>query len=284
MKITAYPRFQHAGSLWGPFDSRDPRNLVFSEGLEVDLRRCEFILPPAVLWCVVYPLLAKFKGTDCTLLVPENLGVCIYLKSLGLFRILQENGVDVDDRDIHERTDIQLVLPLTRFDTVSEVEDLANQASETLIESGLGAPNLRPLVSETFAELSMNAVQHANSQIGAYGLIQFYEYAHEQRFVCVVADGGIGIRKSLENNPDLRSRVPYDWVAIELATRERISGTGDRHRSIGLYGVAEDMRKASRSLIIHSGIGSMRIDEQMESRAQRTRLFPGSLASASIPS
>lgn len=257
---------------------------MFAEGLEVDLRRCEFILPAAVLWCVIYPLLAKFKGTDCTLLVPENLGVCIYLKSLGLFRILQVNGVYVNDQGILDSTDRRLVLPLTRFDTASDVEDLANQASETLIDSAFGAAKLRPLVSETFAELAMNAVQHANSPIGAYGLIQFYEFAHGQRFVCVVADGGIGIRKSLENNPELRSRVPYDWVAIELATRERISGTGDNHRGIGLYGVAEDMRKASRSLIIHSGMGSMRIDEQMESRAQRTRLFPGSLASASIPS
>lgn len=98
----------------------------------------------------------------------------------------------------------------------------------------------------------MNAVQHAESRIGAYGLVQFYESERGQRFVCAVANGGIGIRRSLEKNPDFRFRVPYDWVAVELAMGERVSGTGDSTRGIGLYGVAEDMRKSSgRQLIIH---------------------------------
>ncbi len=129
----------------------------------------------------------------------------------------------------------------------------------------------------------MNAVQHAESSIGAYGLVQFYDSGDRRRFVCVVGDGGIGIRRSLEKNPEFRSRVPYDWVAVELAMMERVSGTGDRTRGSGLYGVAEDMRKAGRQLIIHSGIGALQIDEDLQSQARRTRLFPGTLAYASIP-
>ena len=176
------------------------------------------------------------------------------------------------------------MVPLTRFDTESEVEELANAALEKLQESGVGSAKLYPLVSEVFAELALNAVQHAESPIGAYGLIQFYDSERGRRFVCTVADGGIGIRRSLERNPALQDRVPYDWTAVELAIRERVSGTLDARRGIGLYGVAEDMRKAGRSLIIHSGFGSFRISEELESRASRTRLFPGTLASASIPS
>lgn len=165
MRIVAYPHFQHAGSLWGPFDSRDPREHTFAEErLEVDLRRCEFVRPAAVLWCVVYPLLTKRKGTECTVLVPENTGVCIYLKSLGLFKVLQDHGIEVDDRGIINRPAPQLVLPLTRFDSGSDAEELANQANDTLTERGIGAANLRPVVSETFAELAMNAVQHAESE------------------------------------------------------------------------------------------------------------------------
>lgn len=101
--------------------------------------------------------------------------------------------------------------------------------------------------------------------------------------MCAVADGGIGIRRSLEKNPEYRSRVPYDWVAIELAMRERVSGTGDSRRGIGLYGVSEDMRIAGRQLIVHSGVGSLQIDEELQTQAHRTRLFPGTLAFASIP-
>jgi hypothetical protein len=211
------------------------------------------------------------------------MGVCVYLKSLGLFRLLKAGGISVDDRDIADRNDPQLILPLTRFDTASEAEELTNKAYDSLSASGLGPANLRPLVGETFGELALNAVQHSESPIGAYGLIQFYEFSGGQRFVCCVADGGIGIRRSLERNPELRHRVPYDWAAVELATRERVSGTLDPTRGIGLYGVAEDMRKPGRNLIIHSGIGSLQISERVESRAVRTRLFPGTLAYASIP-
>ena len=284
MRIVALRLFQHAGNLTWPFGSPDPREITFAEPeLELDLRKCEFILPAAVLWCAVYPLLCKSRGIKCRLLVPENEGVCIYLKSLGLFETLQANGVEVDDRDIVKGLGAQIVVPLTRFDSESEVEELANQANDTLTKLGIGAANLRPLVSETFAELAMNAVQHAESKIGAYGLVQFYGSGDRQRFVCAVGDGGIGIRRSLEKNPQYRSRVPYDWVAIELATRERVSGTGDSSRGIGLFGVAEDMRIAGRQLIIHSGIGSLQIDEELQSQAHRTRLFPGTLANASIP-
>ena len=284
MIITAPSGFLHAGNLPALFDSRDPRQEGFTESnVVVDLRGCEFISPPAVLWCLVYPLLARLKGSDCSPWVPINMGVCIYLKSLGLFSILQDNGIKVDDRGIGYSQAAQLILPLTKCGSEPEVEQLTNEAYEALQESGLGAANLYPIVSETFAELATNAVQHSESTIESYGFIQFYDSDRGRRFVCGVADGGIGIRKSLEKNPSLRDRIPYDWAAIELALRERVSGTRDASRGIGLFGVAEDMRKAGRQLIIHSGIGSANISEELESRALRTRLFPGTLAYASIP-
>ena len=101
MRIIARENFQHAGNLSWPFDAVDPRYRLLPEGrLELDLRRCQFIQLPAALWCIVYGLLANLKGSRCVMLVPENMGVCNYLKSVGLFQILQSSGVDVDDRDI----------------------------------------------------------------------------------------------------------------------------------------------------------------------------------------
>jgi hypothetical protein len=217
--------------------------------------------------------------------VPENIGVALYLKSVGLFDLLKNHGVEVDDRGIELRSDSQLILPLVPFRTEADVDNLTNDALDQLRDTGKGAANLYPVVGEVFAELALNAVQHSDSEIGAFGLIQFYELAGGQRFVCAVADGGIGIRQSLERNPDLRHQVPYDWNAIELALREGISGTGSARRGIGLFGVAEDMRKLGRQLIIHSGIGMLQIsgDAERLPTATRTILFPGTLANASIP-
>lgn len=283
MEIRPPNDFQHAGQIAPRFSAADPRSNFNEREVVIDLRGCTFVRPPAVLWCLVYPLLARRAGSHSELLVPENLGVSVYLKSLGLFDILQKNEVKVDDRDIHKRTDLQVVLPLTEFSTQFEVEQIANSALEALGKTRLGASNLYPLVSEVFAELGLNAVEHSESPIHAYGFIQFYESEQRSRFVCGVADGGIGIRRSLERNPAVRARVHYDWSAIELAVRERVSGTGEKTRGIGLYGVSEDMRSPGRQLIIHSGLGSLYISEDVESAAKRTSLFPGTLVYASIP-
>ena len=84
LQITARPQFRHAGTLLGP--TRDPRDQRFYEAdVVIDLRGCEFIWPAAVLWCVVYPILVRAKGSECRVLVPEDVGVCIHLKSLGVF-------------------------------------------------------------------------------------------------------------------------------------------------------------------------------------------------------
>lgn len=284
MRITPPQHFRHAAELSPRFASIDPRSESGGRETIIDLRSCIFLRPPALLWCAIYPLLSSLAGSKVELLVPEHMGVCVYLKSVGLFRVLTENGIAVDDRGIRDQRGPQIVLPLTHFSDELGVERIANEAVDALSESGLGASNLYPLVGEVFAELAlMERCLSRGFSHRRIWLIQFYEFEEGKRFVCGVADGGMGIRRSLEKNPDLRDRVHYDWDAIELAIRERISGTGDKTRGIGLYGVAEDMRGPRRQLIIHSGQGSLQISEEVESEARRSTLFPGTLAYASLP-
>ncbi len=246
------------------------------------MRACEFIGPAAVVWCAVYALLAKHNGCETQLLVPANLGVCVYLKSAGLFGVLQAASIALDDRGIREQADRQIVLPLSRFATETDVDRLVGEAADHLMTADLTAANLTPVVGSVFAELANNAVQHSESPIGGFGFIQFRRTQKGNRFVCVVADGGIGIRAALERNPNLRDQVPYDWSAIELAVQERISGTGDATRGIGLSYIAEDMQHAGRQMIIHSGQGWMSVSA-LNDRAGRTTLFPGTLVSVEIP-
>lgn len=281
MLIEVPQHFRHPGELFGPAASLRP-HLIPDDTAEIDLRPCSFVRPPAVLWCVIYPLLAAHAGKRAVLLVPEGRGVASYLKALGLFETLRAGGVAIDDRGVNPGASLKIVLPLTHFATERDAENLANRAWEGLERARLGASNLYPVISEIFAELANNAVQHSESPIGAYGFVQFFEFEEGERFVCGVADGGIGIRASLERNPALREKARYDWSAIELAVRERVSGTGDKTRGIGLYGVSEDMRIPGHHLIIHSGIGSLRLSEDTESEARRTAMFPGTLTYASV--
>ncbi len=277
--------FRHAGELSLRNDRDDPRHPSFEhEQVDIDLLECDFVRPPAALWCVVYLALASKRGSRGRLLIPNNTAVCLYLKSLGLFDTLKGFGVEVDDRGIGACDDQKTILPITRFERTADASDVTNRAFDRLQSAGVGAVNLTSVVTELFSELALNAVQHSESEVGAFGCVQFFEFKNGPRFTCTVADGGIGVLASLRRNEALRLRVSYDWDALELAVRERVSGTGDPHRGIGLYGVSEDLRSPNRSLLLHSGLGSLEITEELESAARRTRLFPGTLAFLSIPS
>lgn len=283
MRIEVPPTFRHPGELSPQFASRDPRALTFAEReVEIDLRSCRFVRPAAAVWCLIYPLLARIRNIPCRLLVPDDMGVCVYLKSLGLFELLKQDGIEVDDRGVYTQDSRQIILPLTHFTTESDVESLINKAYENLGRSGLGAANIHPIVSEVFGELAMNAAQHAQSPIGAYGFIQFYDFQEGSRFICAVGDGGVGIRRSLEQNLQLIGRINYDWDAVALAIQERVSSSGDPHRGIGLYGVAEEMRGPGRQMIVHSGQGWLEINEQTQSTPGRTTLFPGTLVYVAV--
>jgi len=283
MRIKPSTNFRHAGELPARFDTADPRDASVERDIEVDLTDCEFIRPPAALWIMVYLSLAAKQGSRCRLLVPRDMGVCLFLKSLGLFDALKERGVEVDDRGIASRADSKTVLPITHFRTNADATAVTNRAFERLQSLSLGAANLTAVVTELFGELAMNAAQHSESAVGAFGCVQFFEFEKGPRFTCTIADGGIGVLAGLRKNHALRKRVHYDWDALELAIRERVSGTGDPHRGIGLYGVSEDVRHPQRSLLLHSGLGSLEISEDLESSARRTRLFPGTLAFLAIP-
>ncbi len=282
--ITPPTMFRHAGELSALFNRFDPREPAFdAAAVDIDLRDCGFVRPPAALWCVVYLALASKRGSSCRLLVPNNFGVCVHLKSLGVFDTLKAHGVQVDDRDVRPRRDQKIILPLTRFETTANASALTNTAFDSLQSAHLGAANLTSVVTELFSELALNAAQHSESGIGAFGCVQFVEYQNGPKFTCTVADGGIGVLASLRRNEALRTRVSYDWDALDLAVRERVSGTGDPHRGIGLYGVSEDVRRPGHSLLLHSGLGSLEIKKDQQRYAKRTRLFPGTLAFLSIP-
>ena len=63
MRIELPPHFLHAEDLPAWYDSRDPRDGRFAESeVVLDLSKCEFVRAAAVLWCLVYPFLAKQRG------------------------------------------------------------------------------------------------------------------------------------------------------------------------------------------------------------------------------
>lgn len=281
LEIRAPRIFAHAGVLPPQLASRDPRDPDFLEdAVRIDLSDCDFVYPPAVLWCAVYAALVRRLGVACELLVPVNRGVASYLKAVGLFSTLAEIGVGIDEQGISPADKSQIVLPLSRFSSISESECLAGDViRDKLSSSGKVAGNLNSIISDAFAELGNNVAQHADSPIGAAGVVQFYDTGQGQQVWCVVADGGQGIRASMSKNRELSPYTCDEWTAIGYALRENVSRTGATDRGFGLFQIARDYGAIGQNFIIHSGRGEMVLTKQTK---QSKVTFPGTLSATKV--
>ena len=283
MEIVPRQVFRDARSIPARFSRYDPRSDSFSQPeVTVNLRDCTAVHPPAALWCAVYLLLARRRGSRCLLIAPDDIYVASRLMDLGLFCVLQGEGVGVQQAHSNAPTG-SVLLPLTRFGNTTEAEDLTNRIHYSLIESRQGSASIFHVVYETFSELANNAAEHSTSEIEAYGLVLLDTSEGENRLICGVADGGIGIQTSLLRNPLHEGYGQYEWAAMERATEELVSGTLDSYRGIGLYETVATMRIPGRELIIHSGAGIISRGEKLTTRITSTRLFPGTMVYISIP-
>ena len=284
MRVEPPASFRHAGDLSLGDALSDPRVETFAiRDLEIDLGGCSIVSPTALLWCAVYTLLARLRGTTCHVRIPDDPNMATYLQAIGLYTLLREAGVEVDDQSVPIQSGIDVVLPIVRLRDPVDVVEIANDMLLRLSELRIGAVSVRPLVSDVFCEIALNAVQHAESPIDAYGLIQFHESPHGNSFLCAVADGGIGIRRSLERNPMLTPLVSDDCAAVQLASQERITGVPDKTRGLGLAWLLEETRKPGGEMLLHSGVGVLTIGDGTVRSTGETTPFPGTLVFASIP-
>ena len=175
------------------------------------------------------------------------------------------------------------VLPLTGFATLNDAARITNEAFDRLAAANLTGANVTQVVAELFSELANNAVEHSAHPIGAFGWIQFVDLEQGSRFVCVVADGGIGVKEGLWKNPALKKRVSYDWDALEFATRERVER--DRRAEQGNRPLRGGRGCSTAEGLVAPPLGTwfLEIREDRESSARRTRLFPGTLAYLAVP-
>ena len=283
MEIVPRQDFKDARRIPATFNRYDPRSDKFGEReVIVDLTECTRVHPPGVLWCAVYLLLARKRESDCFLKAPKDDTVASFLNDIGLFQTLEQAGIFVDLQH-SAASESSVLLPLTRFDSTTEAEDLTNQIHLSLTESKQGTASINHVIYETFSELANNAAEHSTSEIGAYGFALLDTSEGESRLICGIADGGVGIQTSLLRNPQHEEYGHYEWAAMDRATEELVSGTPDSYRGIGLYETVEKARIPGRELIIHSGNGIIVKGVKLTTRITSTRLFPGTMVFLSIP-
>ncbi|MXZ91246.1 MAG: hypothetical protein F4Z05_07190 [Chloroflexi bacterium] len=146
--------------------------------------------------------------------------------------------------------------PITRFQSVDDVEQIANNLE---LASGLGLTG--PLVEMVgvFYELALNAVEHSQWAGGYYVTRADNNIVGSVEHTVGIADCGIGIPASLRRNSAFAD-VLNDPDAIALATDLHVTGTGEAHRGIGLDHVMNVVKSLSGSLTIISAGGSLNVE------------------------
>lgn len=153
------------------------------------------------------------------------------------------------------------VLPLTRFGSVADVERIADDLE---LAVGHRPAGTHEEMYGVFYELALNAVQHSQSAMGRYVILERGADTRDGvAHVLGVADLGIGIPASLRRNPHF-SHVQNDADAIALATELHITGTGEAHRGIGLDHVINVVKDWRGDCSIISGSGYLNIRNGIE--------------------
>ena len=173
-------------------------------------------------------------------------------------------------------------LESTGFSTFREAQSLADTLEENLRSIGLGSPNVRAELVETFSEIVNNAAEHGMTPEGAHAHVRHMPHRRGTTFDVAVADEGPGIRATLANNPGLD--VPgSDAEAILLATQELVSGTGEPTRGIGLWMTVPQMRRPGRKIMMHWGAGLLVMRRDGEPELRETYPRHGVLVRLTIP-
>ena len=153
---------------------------------------------------------------------------------------------------------VEQVLPVTKFSSLADVEHIANEVERS---SGIGPVNVRTEISGVFYELALNAVQHSESVVGEYAVVECAMAAQGGVIYAVgVADRGIGIPASLRQNPAY-AFVESDADVVALATELQVTGTGDPNRGLGLDHVVQVVKIFGGNFVIISGGGYWNLEK-----------------------
>jgi len=228
-----------------------------SEPLVVDASGVRFVEPTGLVQLSLLLQHIASRSTDVQFVAPNDQAVGVYLARMDFYNDVPPSiGLvnAINPRSIGRQALNDVLIPLRRFQTSREAEELSEDLRQFIRGQDLPAP-LHSVIWDIAAELCDNAASHGWSPHG--GFLAAQRYGSDNRQIAV-ADLGVGIRKHLARNP-LYASVTSDVAAIEKAIKPGVTGTNER-RGWGLNEVQEQAGRVHRAtLIIRSGDGVARV-------------------------
>ena len=218
----------------------------------LNLSEVTFMRPLAVVGTIIFLETMISRGRTIRFHWPRRHGVLNYLVGIGLPSALDDlrqwHWPDDFPREPVRR--LKPMIKLTKLASTADVERVAGEMIDIFQTDMTGYASLLQPCHLVFSELADNSLAHSGSH--AYVLAQKFEYPHGTMIDITVGDGGVGVSRSLAENPAYRSRLSSNEWALSLALQDGVSVTGDPSRGFGLGHVKGELAAPGRSLIMRS--------------------------------
>ncbi len=243
------------------------------DSLKIDATRLTFACPLDLAGIVATAHWAAGCSMPVTLDLPHDQDIGSYLQRMDVLRQMPARTriagrVPADGRaDLSEK-----LLEVTAL-SLRTADDLSERVLGPLVTAfydehgGTGAA----AVIGACGELMDNAVDHGQSETGAFIAIQTYSgtTTDAPRFEMAVCDTGVGVMETLRQNPQYAHHT-RDELAIAEAMRAGVSGIG-AGRGNGLSDVIGKTRQHGRlDFQIRSGRGEVRVSGSASSTHTET--------------
>lgn len=255
----------------------------------LDLRSVEFVEPAGL--CGLAVLLEKLlESSEEVGLALSGRDVAAYLERMNFFRLFGERvrvNLDLSPLEERRRRDPGTLQELVSFHTEEEIPAIIQRISDILENRGYLLRE-RVAVCSVLSEVCSNATEHSASPCGAFAAVQAYQHIvsgarrRGEEVLIAIADGGVGIRRTLLRNPALAEHVVTDNDALRHALEMGVSGTGEVGRGGGLTLVAQIATRSGGSLSLRSGTGRVTVYESRRN-SRNVPDFPGTFVRVSLP-
>lgn len=246
-----------------------------------DLRGQTFVTPTLMAFLCVYGDRLQSGGTPVCVLVDQQLQEreCFhYLQRMDFFRI---GGIEELDIVGPPHLAADGAVPLREITSRDWPDGMTERLSTELADAVLDFGDLaKSCLRFCFGELVNNVVQH--SLANGFACAQYYRNADQVRLT--IADSGIGIRRSLQGNPQY-AQLANDGDALLLAIKPAVTGNPPTaapydqpaNSGLGLFMLTEISRKTRSMLWLYSGDAMLIQHRDGQVQVRQTIPFPGTI-------
>ncbi len=255
----------------------------------LDLRSVEFVEPAGL--CGLAALLEYvIPRSEEVVLLLAGYNVPAYLERMDFFRLFGDRvrtNIDVAPLEERRRHNPGTLQELVNFHDEGEIPAIIERISEILENQGYLLKE-RVAICSILSEICANAAEHGASSFGAYAAVQAYHHIvsgarrRGEEVLVAIADGGVGVRKTLSRNPAHARYTATDNDALRHALKMGVSATGEIGRGGGLTLVAQKAAEAGGSLSIRSGSGRITVYRNRKN-SRNVPAFPGTFVRVSLP-